>query len=92
MRCGVSIAEYEEITPRELTFIIEMHQTKRQQDRTDMITQAYLTAAWQRAKKMPSLKKALEITKPKETNRAQTPEEMLAIAKRMHAEITKEEG
>lgn len=47
----------------------------------DSITAAYLTARWGRVKKMPNLNKILG-RKPK---KQQTPEQMLAMVKAMHA-------
>lgn len=88
----MSVSEYGELTPRELMLIVEAHNEKRQQERADMLTQAYLTAAWQRAKRMPKLEKVLESLKPKEPKRAQTPEEMLAFAKRFMKKGEEEVG
>lgn len=47
----------------------------------ERLTLAYLTAYWGRVKKMPDLKKLLGEDK----KRKQTPEEMLAVVKKLNA-------
>ncbi|WP_147433380.1 hypothetical protein [Paenibacillus ginsengarvi] len=74
------------MTPRELTLHVEAYNERRQIEREDIIRQAYYTAAWQRGKKMPKLEKVLESIRPKQEQRPQTPEEMLAVAMRLHSE------
>lgn len=61
---------------------VEDYNARLQLEQTNLITQAWLTAAWQRSKKMPKLDKVLESVKPKRPKRTQTPEEMLAFAKK----------
>jgi len=54
------------------------------------MTQAYLTAHWQRAKRMPSLKKVLEDAKPKNLE-PQSDDQMFAAVKGIHAKLVREE-
>ena len=90
MRCGVSVREFGELTPRELFLIVDNYNEQRQQLREDYMTQAYLTAHWQRAKRMPSLKKVLEDAKPKNLE-PQSDDQMFAAVKGIHAKLVREE-
>jgi len=67
--------------------IIDSYNDKKRSEREDSLTYAYLTAAWQRAQKMPSLKQVLEQQRPKEQQLAKTPEQMLAFAMRTQARL-----
>lgn len=79
--------DFWEITPYELSLTVKAYSKKAKQEQEDLITAAYLTAYWQRVKKMPSLKEVLGIDKkprnPKKQD--QTPEEMLEEIKRLNA-------
>ncbi|MEC0211825.1 hypothetical protein P4H70_23060 [Paenibacillus ehimensis] len=61
----------------------------RQQKRRDMVTQAYMTAVWSRASKLPKLESILskqeQATKQPKKKRVQTPEQMLEFAKLFQA-------
>ncbi|WP_010498546.1 hypothetical protein [Paenibacillus elgii] len=61
----------------------------RQQQRRDMITQAYMTAVWSRANKLPKLESILakqeHTTKQPNKKRVHTPEQMLEFAKMVQA-------
>lgn len=71
--------------------IVEQYNEIRQQQREDALTTAYMAAYWQRVKKMPSLKKLLEDTKPKKLT-PQTPEQMFKAVKQLQANLEREEG
>ncbi|WP_019534208.1 hypothetical protein [Paenibacillus ginsengihumi] len=88
----MSVAEYNEITPHELMLAVEAYNDRRQQEREQMLTQAYLTAAWQRTRKLPKLKKVLEDSRPRAAAKVQTPEQMLAITKMIHRALTERRG
>lgn len=77
------------MTPRELMLIVEEYNHRLLQKREDMIIQAYFTAAWHRARRMPRLKKVLEDIRDKTIPKAQTPEQMLQIVKKLHSAMTK---
>lgn len=78
------------MTPKELMMIVEAYNHRQQIEQRNLITNAYLSAAWHRAQRMPRLSEILNKIKPKEPPKPQTPEEMLAIAKRLHFAITRE--
>jgi len=76
------------MTPRELWLHIQEYNEKRRQELEFAIVHAYNTARFYRAKKLPSLKTVLEdMRKNQQPERAQTPEEMLAFAKRFMANL-----
>jgi len=91
LRCGVRVEEYNELTPHELMLILEAHNERLQHQREDMLTQAWLTASWQRARRMPPLRQVLEQSRPRHT-KPQTPEQMLTVVKRLQAKYEREEG
>jgi hypothetical protein len=70
------------MTPLEFRMHIKIYNEKQTQDSKDIIAQAYLAAAWQRAKKLPNFKKLLEAERPK---RKMTNEEMLLKVKQLNA-------
>ncbi|WP_139787115.1 hypothetical protein [Cohnella massiliensis] len=72
--------------------LVDEYNHRQQAAKEESLTYAYYTAAWQRSKKMPPLKKVLENSRPKESQMPQTPEQMLAVVKRMHQAITRGEG
>lgn len=75
------------MTPHELVMYVEEYNERKQKEREEEITIAYYNAMWQRAKKMPTLKKVLNEIKPKKPQKPMTPEEMLAVVKQKHAAI-----
>lgn len=80
---GLSIEEYNEITPSELNLHIECHNERDRRRNNFEMTAAYLTAAWSRSKRMPELKKVLQ----PEPKREQAPEDMLNIVKKLNAAL-----
>lgn len=79
---GLSILEFWEMTPFELNIVITARADRLKQEQEDRIVAAYLSAYWQRVKKLPSLKSILEENKPK---KPQTAEDMLEEIKRLNA-------
>jgi hypothetical protein len=84
LRCGLSIRDYEYMTPYELMLAVEEYQDRMRIEHELMVMQAYLTAAWQRSKRMPKLADVLRKTQPKGPQHQQTPEEMLAVMMQFH--------
>jgi hypothetical protein len=90
----VSVSEFWDLTPRELFYIAEAHREKMQVEREQRLVQAYQTAVFYRARKLPSLRRLLERMRAAEhgPERAQTSEQMLAFAKRYMANLERLEG
>lgn len=90
---GIGITEFRDITPWDLRVALrgysrrkkdeaEEYQIKFKNEQDLAITQAWLTANWSRAKKMPSLKSVLKSGKKKK--KAMTNEEILAQIKALN--------
>ncbi|MGG3307320.1 hypothetical protein ABER23_07825 [Paenibacillus lautus] len=79
---GLSLSEYNGMTPHELNLFIKGYNDRLIRDNKEGLTLAYLTAAWGRTKKLPDLKKIL---KEDTSNKQQTAEEMLNIVKQLNA-------
>lgn len=77
------------MTPRELMLQIEAYNESMAIQYRQMLTHAYLTAAWQRSKRMPPLKKVLDEVKVRR-QKPQTPEEMFAIVKSLNKQLSRE--
>lgn len=81
------MSEFWELTPLELRVILRNHQKKLELDnknRTNLaIAQAWMTANWYRAKRMPDLDKVL--TKDKTEQKQMTDEQMLNQIKALNA-------
>ena len=70
------------MTPHELNLHIQAYAERMKAESEERLILAYLTAYWQRVKRMPSLKSILQKTEQKKT---QTPEQMLAQIKAINA-------
>jgi hypothetical protein len=81
---GISITEYNEMTPYELNLHILDFYEKQKQEREDKLTLTYLGAYWQRVEKLSiqHLKKVLDRDKPK---KEMTNQEMLNEVKKLNA-------
>lgn len=79
------------MTPRELWLYVENHKAQQQQDFEHAIIHAYHTAMFYRTKKIPSLKTVLSGIRKKQSERAQSPDEMLAFAKRFMTNLERKE-
>lgn len=80
-RIGLSLHDYNYITPHELNLHIQAYNERLRHDSKEQLTQAYLTAYWGRVKRMPDLKKILGNEKPKN----QTAEQMLHVVRKLNA-------
>jgi len=70
------------MTPRELMLVLDAYKWRLEQEYERDLSLAYLNAAWHRSKKMPRFE---TITRRKQQEKAQTPEQMLAMVQAMHA-------
>jgi hypothetical protein len=70
----LDILTFWELTPYEFSLKVKAYSKKIKQEQEEKLVLTYLGAAWQRSKKMPSLKQVLG---KQETNKQMTPEEML---------------
>jgi hypothetical protein len=52
---NLDILTFWELTPYEFSLMVQAHSKRVEQEREDKLVLTYLGAAWQRAKKMPSL-------------------------------------
>jgi hypothetical protein len=75
------------MTPYELNVRIQAYANRKKVEGEEALTSAYLTAYWQRVKRMPDLKKLLDDTKQPQNKKSkeQTPEQMFAAVKAAHA-------
>lgn len=81
------------MTPRELMLHVEEYNERLLLEQRNLITQAYLTAAWQRSKKMPPLNRVLGELKAKPAQKPlqpQTDKQMLAAALQWQKRFEKE--
>lgn len=91
-KAGIRPVDFWEMTPAELIICIEGYVATHTESLKEAITVAYMGAAWQRSKKMPRLESVLskiDGTTRKKTKKAQTPEEMLAVAKAITENLNK---
>lgn len=82
-KANIRPAEFWEMTPAELIICVEQHVAAHIESFKESVTVAYMNASWHRAKKMPRLESVLSKIDGKvvrEKKKAQTPEEMMAIA------------
>jgi hypothetical protein len=76
----LSIAEYDDMTPHELSIYADIYAEKAEQEREDKITLVWLGAYFQRVEKLPSLKEVLG-----KNDEEMTDEEMLEQVKKLNA-------
>lgn len=81
LRIGLSLAEYNEITPYELNLHIQFYNERMSLDNKERLTAAYMTAYWGRVKRMPDLKKILG----EDQQKNQSAEQMLAVVRKLNA-------
>lgn len=81
----MSVAEFNELTPRELWLIVEAHNERLRLEQEAMLSHAYTTARLHRAQKLPSFKEILEAARSNTRQVQQTPQQMLAAVKAMNA-------
>lgn len=84
---GLSVSEYYDITPAELTFKVEVYNRKQQQRYDEVVTMSYLSAYYNRIKKMPKLSEVLSKKEEKEIPKQQSPETLLEKLKLLNAQM-----
>lgn len=85
MRIGVSLAEYNDMTPYELNLHIQAYNERLQREEKEGLTLAYLTAYWGRVRKMPSLKSLLNETETQVPKAIKTDDQLLRVVKQLNA-------
>lgn len=83
---GVCPLTFWQITPGELSIMVEAYNRKRKEDHEEKLIVAYLGAYWQRVKKMPSIKEYLG-QEEKKNKKNQTVEDMLNEIKKLNAAL-----
>lgn len=86
IQCGVSISEFNEMTPYELNLIVEVESERINSDTDEKLILVWLSEYWHRQKKLPPLKKALEEIKGKD-NLKMTDDEMFEMVKKLNAQF-----
>jgi len=86
LRCGIRVAEFWEMTPRETYMAIEAAIWRDEQRQKHDVVLAWRTAALMRAKRMPSLKQLLN-TKPARPLRGKELEKRRQEFKEMTAKL-----
>lgn len=81
----MTVAEFYEITPAELSLRIEVYNRKQQQRYDEITTVAYMAAYYQRVKKMPNLKDLLG--KKEKQSKEQSPDNLLQKLKQLNAQL-----
>lgn len=79
----MDIREFWELTPKEFFIKVQAYQKRLRYREKMEIQTAYLSAYWNRVKKMPKLKDILDDDKPKEM----TDKDMLEIVKQLNAKF-----
>jgi hypothetical protein len=82
---GLSIAEFEEITPYELILHLEAFQESQQYDMQERITLVWLGEYYHRLKRLPKIKDELKKLMPNE--QGMTDEEMLEMVKSLNVQF-----
>lgn len=83
MRIGLSISEYNEITPHELNLHVQAYNERMEYEYKERLTMAYYTAGWSRVKRMPDLNKLLGSTN--HSDGQQTDEQLLKTIRQLNA-------
>ena len=86
IHCGISISEYEEMTPYELNLIAESYEEMQEVEAHEKVTLVWLNEYYHRQKKLPSLKKCLEEFFGKE-KQPMSDEEMLKVVERLNSQF-----
>ena len=81
---GISISEYDEMTPYELSLHARVFNEKRKYEQEEKLTLAWLGANLHRAKKLPTLDKLLDKDK-QPVKKKMTDDEMLEQVKMLNA-------
>lgn len=83
MRIGLSISEYNEITPHELNLHVQAYNERMECEYKERLTMSYYTAGWSRAKRMPDLNKLLGNNNHSDVK--QTDEQLLKTIRQLNA-------
>jgi hypothetical protein len=83
-RIGLKLHEYDEMTPHELNMMIEEWSEREKKTDRRHVEAAYLSAYYNRVKKMPSYDKVFNNTSKEEKQKQQTAADMLAEVKRLN--------
>lgn len=71
LRCGVSVIEFWDLTPRETFMSMEGYLWREERRQQAEITAAWLTAKLSRARRVPALKQLLADRRPQRTSAAE---------------------
>ena len=82
---GLSIAEFDEITPYELMIHLEAYQEGQQNDLQERLTLVWLGEYYHRLKRLPKIKDELKKLMP--NDQAMTDEEMLEMVKTLNMQF-----
>jgi len=81
---GVSLSEWEEMTPYELMLICEVFMEQKEIREKEQISLVWLGEYYHRLKKLPNLK---EILKDLEPRKEMTEQEMLAVVRQINSQL-----
>lgn len=84
IHCGISFLEYEEMTPYELSLVVEIYNEKLEVEQDEKILLVWLGEYYHRTTKLPPLRKAIDELKGKKKTKRMTDEEMLNTVKRLN--------
>ncbi|TYP67698.1 hypothetical protein [Paenibacillus methanolicus] len=82
---GIPLRDYDEMTPHELAIFIEENQKREKFMHDERVTQAYLNAVLQRAKRMPKLEKL--IGKAPVKKKPMTDKQMLNVIRALNKQM-----
>jgi hypothetical protein len=82
---GISIAQYDEMTPYELSLFARIYNEKQQRDNEEKLTLVWLGEYWHRLKKLPTMNEALG--RKDEPKQPMTDDEMLETVKKLNAKF-----
>lgn len=81
---GITVQDFYVMTPAELSTLIDIYNRKQKQRHDEMVTVAYLSAYYNRVKKMPNIK---DILGKKQTETEQSPSDLLNKLKELNAQL-----
>ncbi len=84
--CGLSVEEFDYITPYELSLIIENHVESKEADLKERLTLVWLGEYYHRSKRLPPLKNELKKVSG-EKDRIMSDDEMLETVKLLNAQF-----
>jgi hypothetical protein len=82
---GISLSQYDEMTPYELKLFAQVFTEKQQRENDEKLTLVWLGEYWHRIKKLPTLNEALG--KKDEPKKLMTDDEMLETVKKLNAKF-----